>query len=139
MNVDDVTGEALAHAVTELLSVGAHDAWITPILMKKGRPAHTVSALANPAVAGRVAEVMTAETGSLGIRAQRYERWPASREMDSVFVEGLPVRVKVTSGRAKVEHDDASRAARQLDLPVREVVSLAEQAWRTRPSGPHSI
>ncbi len=41
-NVDDATGETLAHAVAELLSAGAHDAWLTPILMKKGRPAYTV-------------------------------------------------------------------------------------------------
>ena len=49
VNVDDATGETLAHAVAALLDAGAHDAWITPIVMKKGRPAHTVSALADPA------------------------------------------------------------------------------------------
>ena len=44
-NVDDATGEVLAHAIATLLDAGAHDAWVTPIVMKKGRPAHTVSAL----------------------------------------------------------------------------------------------
>lgn len=43
-NLDDATGEVLAHTVAELLAAGAHDAWITPIIMKKGRPAHTVHA-----------------------------------------------------------------------------------------------
>jgi uncharacterized protein (DUF111 family) len=42
------------------------------------------------------------------------------------------VRVKVGPGRVKVEHDDAARAARQIGLPLREVVSLAEEAWRRR-------
>ena len=51
-NVDDVTGEVLAHAIGALLEAGAHDAWITPIIMKKGRPGHTVSVLADP-IAGR--------------------------------------------------------------------------------------
>ena len=43
VNVDDVTGEVLAHTIAALLAAGAHDAWATPIVMKKGRPAHTVA------------------------------------------------------------------------------------------------
>jgi len=139
VNVDDATGEALAHTMAQLLAAGANDAWITPILMKKGRPAHTVSALADPAAAKRIAEVMTAETGSLGIRAQRYERWPAAREQDSVHVEGHAIRVKVTAGRTKIEYEDAARVARQLDLPLREVIGLAETAWRAGRTGPHPL
>ena len=54
-NVDDATGEVLAHAVAALLDAGAHDAWVTPVVMKKGRPAHVVSALADPALAAQVA------------------------------------------------------------------------------------
>ena len=60
VNVDDATGETLAHAVAMLLDAGAHDAWLTPILMKKGRPAHTVSALCDPALAGQVAATLRA-------------------------------------------------------------------------------
>ena len=52
--------------------------------------------------------------------------------MDEVEVAGHAVRVKVSAGRVKVEHDDASRAARRAGLPVREVISLAEEAWRRR-------
>ena len=62
------------------------------------------------------------------------ERWPSARLADTVEVGGFPVRVKVSPGRVKVEHDDARRAARHTGLPVREVVSLAEEAWR-RTSG----
>ncbi|MDP4937471.1 MAG: LarC family nickel insertion protein, partial [Ilumatobacteraceae bacterium] len=43
-NVDDVSGEVIAHTIAELLNAGAHDAWATPIVMKKGRPAFTVHA-----------------------------------------------------------------------------------------------
>jgi len=130
VNVDDATGETLAHAVAELLAAGAHDAWITPILMKKGRPAHTVSALADPAVAGQVAGTMTRETGSLGVRGQTIERWPQARSADHVEVEGRAIRVKVSAGRVKVEHDDAVRVASQVGLPLHEVRSRAEEAWR---------
>ncbi len=131
VNVDDATGETLAHAVGALLDAGAHDAWVTPIVMKKGRPAHTVSALADPALAGQVAGVLTAETGSMGVRGQRLERWPQAREMHAVEVEGLAVRVKVSAGRVKVEHDDAARVARRIGRPLREVVARAEQQWLT--------
>ncbi len=141
VNVDDATGETLAHTIGALLDAGAHDAWVTPIVMKKGRPAHTVSALADVALSAQVAGVLTAETGSLGVRGHHLDRWPTSRDVSKVEVGGRPVRVKVSAGRVKVEHDDAARVARQTGMPLREVVSLAEEAWRRRgrsaePGGP---
>jgi uncharacterized protein (TIGR00299 family) protein len=132
VNVDDATGETLAHTVAALLETGAYDAWVTPIVMKKGRPAHVVSALADPVLADQVSRVLLAETGSLGVRGQLVERWPAARSEAEVEVGGLPVRVKGSAGRIKVEHDDAARAARRTGLPLREVVSRAEEAWRRR-------
>ena len=132
VNVDDATGETLAHTVASLLDAGAHDAWVTPIVMKKGRPAHTVSVLADPALADQIAAVLVAETGSMGVRGDTLQRWPAARVHGQVDVDGLPVRVKVSAGRVKVEHDDAARAARRTGLPLREVVSRAEEAWRRR-------
>ena len=136
VNVDDATGETLAHTIGALIEVGAHDAWVTPIVMKKGRPAHTVSALCDPTLARQVAACLTAETGSLGVRGQTYERWPESRLHAEVDVEGFPVRVKVSPGRVKVEHDDAQRAAKRTGRPLREVVSLAEEAHRRRGTLP---
>jgi len=132
VNVDDATGEQLAHAVATLLDAGAHDAWVTPVLMKKGRPGHVVSALADPSLAAQIAGVLTAETGSLGVRGRTVERWPQPRHESEVLVEGLPVRVKVGPGRVKVEHDDAARVAQRTGRPLREVVSLAEERWRHR-------
>jgi uncharacterized protein (DUF111 family) len=130
-NVDDATGETLAHTVAALLEAGAHDAWVTPIVMKKGRPAFVVSALADPALAGQVADRLTAETGSLGVRGSRLERWPAPRSSEVVDVEGLPVRIKVSPGRSsKPEHDDVARVARLRGLPLREARFRAERAWR---------
>lgn len=132
VNVDDATGETLAHAVTELLEAGAADAWITPVVMKKGRPGHVVSALADQADAAHIAEVLTSETGSFGVRARSVERWPAARRFDEVDVDGHAIRIKVSSGRTKVEHDDAADVARRTGRPLREVVSLAEEAARRR-------
>ncbi|MEO6318494.1 MAG: nickel insertion protein, partial [Acidimicrobiales bacterium] len=130
VNVDDATGGTLAHAIGALLAAGAHDAWVTPIVMKKGRPAHTVSALADVALSTQVAEVLTAETGSLGVRGTGLDRWPSARRADTVDVAGYAVRIKISPGRVKVEHDDAARVAQRAGLPLREVLSLAEEAGR---------
>ena len=129
-NVDDATGETLAHAMAALLDAGAHDAWITPILMKKGRPAHTVHALADVGLASQVEAVLVRETGTLGVRGSMLERWPVDRQTDTVDVDGRLVRVKVSPGRVKVEYEDAARVARLVGRPLREVVSLAEESWR---------
>ena len=130
VNVDDATGETLAHAIGALLDAGAHDAWITPIVMKKGRPAYTVSAMCDPALGAQVAEVLRRETGSLGVRGAMLDRWPAARSTEEVEVAGFPLRVKVSAGRVKVEHDDAARIAKRTGLPLREVISLAEESAR---------
>jgi uncharacterized protein (TIGR00299 family) protein len=129
-NVDDATGEVLAHTVAALLDAGAHDAWITPILMKKGRPAHTISALADVALAAQVADVLREESGTLGVRGVPLERWPEERRGDVVQVAGMPIRVKISPGRVKVEHDDAARVAGKAGLPLREVLSMAEEEGR---------
>lgn len=89
-----------------------------------------LSALVDSALAEQVSMVLVAETGSLAVRGQRMERWPVARRHDEVDVAGRRVRVQVSAGRVKIEHDDAARAARHIGIPVREVVSLAEEAWR---------
>jgi len=133
-NVDDATGEVLASAVAALLDAGAHDAWITPMVMKKGRPAHIVSALVDSALVDQVAAVMRHATGTLGVRGTTLDRWPAARTEGVVEVDGHPVRVKVGAGRVKVEHDDAAFVARATGRPLREVLARAEAA--VLPEGP---
>ena len=125
-NVDDVTGETLADAVVALLEAGAHDAWITPTVMKKGRPAHTVSALADPAVAALVARTLRSSTGSFGVRASTLERWPAQRAVDRVEIDGRDVRVKRSPDRAKAEHDDVVATARATGRSPEDIAREAE-------------
>jgi uncharacterized protein (TIGR00299 family) protein len=129
-NVDDVTGEVIAHTIAELLNAGAHDAWATPIVMKKGRPAFTVHTLCDLALTEKVSAVLVSETGTLGLRGSVIQRWPQTREEKTVTVHGHNIRIKIGSGRIKIENDDAVLAARALSLPLREVLALAEQAAR---------
>ncbi|HWJ97596.1 MAG TPA: nickel pincer cofactor biosynthesis protein LarC, partial [Acidimicrobiales bacterium] len=128
-NVDDVTGEVLGHAIGAVLAAGAHDAWVTPIVMKKGRPAHTIHALVDPALLPQVMGVLAAETGTLGVRGHRLERWPLPRRHERVVVDDLSVRVKVSPGRAKAEFDDAAQVAERTGRPVRDVIAEAERRW----------
>ena len=137
-NVDDVTGEVLAHTVAELLAAGAHDAWLTPVVGKKGRPAHVISALADPVHADRLRQVLARETGTLGARRHDVLRWTAPRHFEEVEVQGHRVRVKRGPERSKAEHEDVVRAAATLHLPVREVARRAErlaEATDADPSG----
>ena len=127
-NVDDVTGEILAATIHALMAEGALDAWVTPVTAKKGRPGHVVSVLCDPGSAGRLRSVLADETGTLGVRALQWQRWPSEREVSEVEVDGYPVRVKKGPRRIKAEHDDAVRVAGLLRIPVREVARRAEEA-----------
>lgn len=135
-NLDDVTGEILGATVAALMAEGALDAWVAPVTGKKGRPAQVLSVLCDPATAGRLRQVIADETGTLGIRASIWQRWPASRQFATVEVSGYPVRVKRGPRRIKAEHDDAARVARLVGLPVREVARRAEEVAHRRFDGP---
>ena len=136
-NLDDIGGEVVAHAVDALLSGGALDAWTAHVTMKKGRPGVVLSVLAHLSDAPRLRDLIAHETGTLGVRVTVVDRWPFARQHDEVEVEGLPVRIKRTALRIKVEYEDAARVARHTGLPLREVVSRAEaEARRTTPDNP---
>ncbi|EOD66976.1 nickel pincer cofactor biosynthesis protein LarC [Amycolatopsis vancoresmycina] len=124
-NLDDVTGELLGHVVGELLAAGALDAWVTPATMKKGRPAHVLHVLAEPAHATRLGALVLAGTGSLGFREYPVRRTALVRETETVDVLGVPVRRKRGPHGAKPEHDDVVAAARELGLPARVVATIA--------------
>jgi uncharacterized protein (DUF111 family) len=135
-NLDDATGDTLAHAVVQLLEAGALDAWLQPVIMKRGRPAHVLSALCDPALATGLAGVMATQTGTLGVRWSNVQRLSYHREHGTVEVEGLPVRVKVGPGRVKAEHADAARVARITGLSLIEVAARAEAGFRNASSDP---
>ncbi|HZQ76035.1 MAG TPA: nickel pincer cofactor biosynthesis protein LarC [Acidimicrobiia bacterium] len=133
-NLDDVSGEVVAHAVDALLAAGALDAWTAHVTMKKGRPGVVLSVLAHLSDGPRLRDLIGRETGTLGVRVVVVDRWPFARQPDEVEVEGLPVRIKRTALRVKVEYEDAARVARHTGLPLREVVSRAEAEARRMES-----
>jgi pyridinium-3,5-bisthiocarboxylic acid mononucleotide nickel chelatase len=129
-NLDDVTGETLGYVIGRALSAGALDAWVTPAVMKKGRPAHVLHVLARPADTPALRQLVFAETGTLGIRVCSVDRAALPRRSEVIDLDGIPVRVKHGPHGAKPEHDDLATAAAALGLPLRAV---AERAARLLP------
>jgi uncharacterized protein (TIGR00299 family) protein len=129
-NTDDVTPEVLAYTVATLMSAGANDAWVTPILMKKERHGHCLQVLCRPEAANEMRSIIARETGSLGIRSSVVQRFTSARHTVTVEVLGYSVDVKCNEHRVKAEFDHAARVARETGLPLREVMRLAEDAAR---------
>jgi uncharacterized protein (TIGR00299 family) protein len=133
-NVDDATGEQLAHAIGVLLDSGAYDAWLAPVVMKKGRPGSVVHVLCDPSMVASLRSVLRQATGSLGVRMTSGERWPVARSIESVWIDGQLIRLKVSGGRVKAEHEDVALAARRTGQPLRDLSERAEAMWKaTRP------
>ncbi|WP_138760203.1 nickel pincer cofactor biosynthesis protein LarC [Modestobacter altitudinis] len=132
-NVDDLDPRLWPGVLADLLAAGASDAWLTPILMKKGRPAHTLSVLCRPAVRSAVADVVVAATSTIGMRVQPVQKVALDRVQDSVPVLGGRVGVKVARSAGQVvnvsvEFDDVAALAGELRLPVKEVLRAATAA-----------
>ncbi len=116
-NVDDATGELAGHWIETLLASGALDAWATPITMKKGRPAFTISALAPVEQADAMVHAMLRETTSLGVRRYDVRREELPRRIEHVETPYGRIPVKVAEGpfappHAKPEFDACVAAAR---------------------------
>ena len=134
-NVDDLDPRVWPEVITAVLAAGALDAWLTPILMKKGRPAHTFRALVEPALVAEVRRTIFRETSTIGIRTVAVERYALPRETTTVQVGGLDIPVKVARldgvvVNAQPEYDDVVRAAAALDRPVVDVLREATAAAR---------
>jgi hypothetical protein len=124
-NLDDVTGELLGHVITRALDAGALDAWTTPAVMKKGRPAQILHVLTTPQHERRLRDLVLAETGALGIRRVGATRTTLPRAFETVDVDGHVVRIKHGPHAAKPEHDDLVATAAALGLPLRAVAARA--------------
>jgi uncharacterized protein (TIGR00299 family) protein len=129
-NLDDLIPELAPDAAAACFEAGALDVWTTPIQMKHGRPAFTLSALARPTDQRAVAEAMLRETSTLGVRIAHLDRVELDREWLSVDISGETVRVKVGKLDGKTvnlapEHADCEHAARNLGAPVKVVWARA--------------
>ena len=132
-NVDDLDPRLWPGVLDGLFAAGASDAWLTPILMKKGRPAHTLSVLCRPETVREVQAAVFATTSTIGLRVVPVGKVALERTSSSVEVLGgrVGVKVAVTGGRVvnvSIEYEDVAALARELGLPVKEVLRAATAA-----------
>lgn len=133
-NVDDLDPRVWPDVLARLMEAGAADAWLTPILMKKGRPAHTLSVLCDAGSRGRLRDLAFSLTSTFGIREYAVDRVALQRDWRPVTVAGETLRVKLSldsDGRirhATPELDDAAAVARTTGLPLRQVLEEAGTA-----------
>jgi uncharacterized protein (TIGR00299 family) protein len=141
-NIDDVSGEVIAHAITRFLETGARDASAMPIIMKKGRPGFLIRVICTSDKSVELAELMARELGTLGIRCiPAVHRFIAERTIEYIDVEiaGKHRTMAVKYGwmhgeiySLKAEFDQARDWATELGIPVREVLRAVEYAgWKS--------
>jgi uncharacterized protein (TIGR00299 family) protein len=134
-NVDDLDPRLWPGILTGLIGLGAADAWLTPILMKKGRPAHTLSVLCREDLADAARDRIFRDTSTLGIRHSRRGRVALDREFVEVSIGAGRVRVKIASRdgvvlQAMPEFEDVAALAREQGRPERVILQEALAAAR---------
>jgi len=135
-NLDDVSGEVIGRAVERLMEAGARDVSITPVFMKKNRPGHLISVIADKTKTEHLAELLMEETGTLGVREIPVSRHISRRTNSTITldVEGKKFQVRVkraltstghsTSG--KVEYEDLRRISNETGLSIRELRQIVK-------------
>jgi pyridinium-3,5-bisthiocarboxylic acid mononucleotide nickel chelatase len=136
-NIDDQPAEQLAYVCERLLALGALDAWLAPIQMKKGRPGVLLAALVPAGLEDAAVALIIRETTTLGVRRRPVQRHVAARELVHVETIYGPVRVKAKRWNGEAagvapEYEDCARIAREYSLPLRDVYALAVQAFDKR-------
>ena len=132
-NVDDLDPRLWPTVMAAVLEAGAADAWLTPILMKKGRPAHTLHVLATPERARALQEVIFTHTTTIGIRSTVVAKTALSRTWVDVELLGgtVPIKVAHRGGvivSATPEFEDVAALAAATGQPVRAVLARASAA-----------
>lgn len=131
-NIDDMNPEVYGYLFDLLLERGARDVYVTPISMKKGRPAHLLGVLVDETHSSTITETILAETTTLGVRYHSVERHVLQREQRQVETRYGSVSIKVghfgDRQRFAPEYEDCARLARQHGVPLLTVYQAASQA-----------
>ena len=131
--VDDISGEIIGDLTSQLLAAGALDVWLSPIVMKKGRPGTQISLLCQAEDCERLAELLLSLSGSFGCRFRSWQRMELERDWQEVATEFGKVRIKQgrREGRLichKPEFSDCQNLAEQAKVPTIKVWQAAISA-----------
>ena len=131
-NLDDLNPEIMPYVLEKLLAAGALDAWLQPVIMKKGRPAQTLKVLCSPEQRQVMEQIMFTQTTTLGVRAYYVGRTALERRWKTVQTPWGEVRVKEGLLDGKVvnavpEFEDCKKIAEANGVPLKAVETAAVQ------------
>ncbi len=131
-NLDDMNPQFYDLLLERLFEAGALDAWLTPIVMKKGRPATQVGVLCPSARRAALEDVLFENTTTLGVRATPVDRVKAARRTEVAVTRWGDVRVKLRGWNGRVvgvapEYDDCLVIARAQGVPIRDIWNEAHR------------
>jgi hypothetical protein len=134
-NIDDMNPQLFEPLMEELFAAGALDVYLTPVIMKKSRPATVLTVLAEAGAEGRLAPLILQGSTTFGLRVSRRGRLKLTREIRTVETPYGPVAVKVGQLGERVvqvspEFEDCRRLAAAAGIPVRTVLDAAREAAR---------
>mgnify|MGYP001137402629 CR=1 FL=1 len=133
--IDDMNPQLYPHVIARAFSMGARDAYVCPVIMKKGRPGILLSVLVDATLAGQVREMLFRETTTLGIRMFPVEREVLERSFDSVEVRGKSIRIKTgyyrgTLANIQPEYEDCLTCAGESGAALKEIMAEAVRKYR---------
>jgi len=144
--IDDMSPQNYGFLVEKALGSGALEIYVTPILMKKGRPGSQVTVILPPERFEDVSRLLFRETTTIGFRYRRESRRELDRAIVKVATRFGTARVKVSSANGEVfqvqpEYEDCRRLALERDVPLKEVQREVLGAWQkgsrsARPARP---
>jgi uncharacterized protein (TIGR00299 family) protein len=125
-NIDDMNPERYDFIMEQLFEAGVADAWLTPIIMKKSRPAIQLSVLCSPEKVKKIKEIVFVYTTTIGLREYTIKKSLLSRVEKAVSTKFGPITVKqsVFEGktvRSKPEYDECKSIAKQHNITIEEV------------------
>lgn len=128
-NIDDMNPELYEPLLETLLDLGAKDVFYTPIIMKKSRPAVTVTVLTDPSREDRIIEALFRETSTFGVRTYPVSKRMLARRSRIIETPYGQIRVKegyLDGGRIKEkpEYEDCRRAASDHGVSFTEVYNV---------------
>lgn len=132
--IDDMNPQIFGVVMDRLYAAGALDVFYVPVQMKKNRPGTLLTVVAPPGLRSALADIIFAETTTIGLRYSEVDRECLVREHVSVATPAGEVRMKIARRDGRVvnavpEFDDCARIAAAKNMPVKEVQALAVKAW----------
>jgi uncharacterized protein (TIGR00299 family) protein len=130
-NIDDMNPQCYEYVMEKLFSSGALDAYLTQVIMKKGRPGVLLTVLCGKDRKEDIINLLFRETTTIGVRFYEVSREVLEREIRKVNTEYGTIRVKVSKkpeGTLKFspEYEDCKRIAKKYKIPLIEVMKRAK-------------